>query len=71
MLHTFYSYEFSGVTWMCRRCTESEPYRLKKNLEYKHLRRDTSRRSLDTNQTVASSGVKTLSYDVRFKIKSQ
>lgn len=49
---------------MCRRCTESEPHRLKKSNDYKHLRKDSIRRSYTENQTVVSTGSKTLPYDV-------
>lgn len=63
-LYIFYKYNYVvGVTWMCRRCTESEPHRLKKSLEYKHLRKDTSRKSID-GHAVVSSGTKALPYDV-------
>ncbi|KAJ8917154.1 hypothetical protein NQ315_012646 [Exocentrus adspersus] len=57
-----------GSTWLCKRCLDSEPQRLKKN-DVKHQRRD-SLRSVssssvhDVVQTSPSSTVKVLPYDL-------
>lgn len=57
-----------GTTWMCRRCKENEPLRQKKSSEYKHLRKDTVRKTCSTgdSQIVYSVGSKTLPYDVSY-----
>ncbi|XP_057665252.1 PHD finger protein 19 [Diorhabda carinulata] len=56
-----------GAIWMCKRCIESDPLRLKK-IDSKHQRRDSLRSvsssSNQENQSIPTSTIKVLPYDL-------
>lgn len=51
-----------GTSWMCKRCTESEPYRLRKSDSKQKTVKSTT--SSHNENHVATSSVKVLPYDV-------